>query len=188
MCLWIFLWISSGDKERMDDDFKPWWWLPSYAKLFKRYSYTTKELKNKVLLNLKQFCMCCYIAMWTLVNDMKFKLFWTTFQNCFVKAWLCLILYHYIPWMMSYYIDLCCIIFAVHVFKYQNINFFFTELVTYVSMPTYVRVIFDWYFISYIANYIGSYIAMFACTESLYIVTQWYSIHNYLLAIAILYL
>ena len=31
------------------------------AMLFKTISYTTKELKNKAFLSLKQYCMHCYV-------------------------------------------------------------------------------------------------------------------------------
>ena len=31
--------------------------------LFKTVVYTTKKLKNKAVLNLKQYCMCCYVTL-----------------------------------------------------------------------------------------------------------------------------
>ena len=36
-------------------------------------SYTTKNLKNKAIFNLKQYCMCCYVTLSNVFQLMRFK-------------------------------------------------------------------------------------------------------------------
>ena len=51
-------------------------------------NYTTKELKSKTVLCLKQFCEHCYMFL----NSISYYIFRVRFQDCFVKVCLCSIL------------------------------------------------------------------------------------------------
>ena len=50
--------IGSHLKEELAWAIEKWLWVISNTMLFKTVSYTTKNLRNKVILNLKQYCIC----------------------------------------------------------------------------------------------------------------------------------
>ena len=55
--------VSRHLKEELAWAIDKWLWIISNIMLFKTVIYTTKELKNKAVLNLKQYCMYCYMAL-----------------------------------------------------------------------------------------------------------------------------
>ena len=54
--------VSRHLKEELAWAIGKWLWVISNTNVIKN-SYTIKNLKNKAVLNGKQYCMCCYVAL-----------------------------------------------------------------------------------------------------------------------------
>ena len=55
--------LSRQLKEELSWGIDKWLWLIINIMLCKTVIYTTKNLKNKAIFNLKQYCVCCYVAL-----------------------------------------------------------------------------------------------------------------------------
>ena len=51
-----------------------WLWLIINTMLFKIVIATTKNLKNKAIFNLKQYCMCSYVTLSNVFQLMRIKM------------------------------------------------------------------------------------------------------------------
>ena len=56
--MYVNVCISRRLKAELD-----WAIVNGFGLLFIQYSYTTKNLKNKAIFNLKQYSMCCYVTL-----------------------------------------------------------------------------------------------------------------------------
>ena len=65
--------ISRCLKQELSWAIDKWLWLIINTLLFKN-SYTTKNLKNKTIFNLKQYCMYCYVTLSNVFQLMRIKM------------------------------------------------------------------------------------------------------------------